>query len=130
MKKSRELQEEIYNYYNRQCFVCGGKSNQLAHIIGDTYCNVKIYGKEIIDHESNVLPACNLHHNSLIDISKNMIGEGKIAALIEEKILNGTETRRKINIIVRENIKRKRGKNEKTIHSRGGDGNDHRFSPR
>ena len=99
----------IHQYYNFTCFVCPEASTQLAHIIGDTALNRKLYGKRIIDHELNVLPACNLDHNKKIDIGRNEQIAKQIVSIIDS-MDDFDDKREAIQSIVKVNIDRKQEK--------------------
>ena len=92
---------EMYIRHGYKCFVCAGRATQRAHIIGDTDVNRSIYGNAIIDNPLDWLPACNLRHNGLIDVSKNIELAREIASLIVKG------KRGKIEKLVRKNIVRK-----------------------
>jgi hypothetical protein len=113
--KDREAQKikRMYSHYNWKCFVCNEGVKERAHILGDTIPNTNRYGKEVIGNILNWLPACGTDHNSLIDISNNIMAREVIVTLIRDAENNQELTREVIEDIVRENIKRKRGKNEK-----------------
>lgn len=102
--KTQDAILQIYEHYNYQCFICKSRAVQLAHLIGDTKSNRKRYGKDIIDNPLNVLPACNLKHNALIDISNNKIAE---SAIVDAITYAEKGAREYIEDIVRENISRK-----------------------
>lgn len=108
-KESDKLRE-LYLEYNYQCFVCGGRATQRAHIIGNTKANRKKYGSDVIDNTLNWLLACSLRCNSLIDIGKNEIFCHAIATVIKSDDYGYFEKRRTIEQFVRENIERKRSK--------------------
>jgi len=94
----------IHQYYSYTCFVCNEASTQLAHIIGATNLNRKLYGKRIIDHELNVLPACSLKHNDMIDIGRNSVIAKQIVSIIDT-LDDLSDKREAINSLVIGNIK-------------------------
>lgn len=94
----------IYEHYNYACFICGKRANQLAHIISNSKNNRKEYSAKIIDSNLNVLPACNLECNALIDTGKNTLLKNNI----ERYIKSGN--RAMIEQLVRDNIKRKKNR--------------------
>ena len=56
------------------CEVCGeplGMRQQMAHRIGNTQKNRKLYGDFIVDHKLNVGMTCSLECNGKLDISNN-----------------------------------------------------------
>ena len=106
----REKLEELYLEYKHQCFVCGARATQRAHIIGNTKANRKKYGPEVIDNPLNWLLACSLECNALIDIGKNEIFQHAIATVIKSDDYGYFEKRRTIEQFVRDNIERKRSK--------------------
>lgn len=98
---------KMYAHYNYICFICPDRSNQRAHVIGDTIPNRKKYGNNVIDHSANWFPACCIDHNDLIDLGKNDYLLNKVANLITGDLINKHEL---IEKIVLENIMRKRDK--------------------
>lgn len=66
------------------CEVCGEPlstlTGQMAHRIGNTELNRKIYGNFVVDHKFNVGMTCSLACNAKLDISKN---PGKCIRLCE-----------------------------------------------
>ena len=97
-----------------KCFVCSKAEGrmQLAHIIGNRKVNKRMYGSHVISSILNVLPACDLHCNSLIDLGSHEILKERVALIIESDI-TAEEKRESIEAIVRENINRKEKKNER-----------------
>jgi len=89
--KDRETQERIYNRYGWNCFVCGKRANQLAHIVGNTLLMRRLYGKRIIDSEFNVLPVCGLKHNKLIDVGRDASKAKGIIKIIDDLEENKAE---------------------------------------
>lgn len=57
------------------CEVCGEPLSpynaQMAHRIGNTLLNRKVYGNHVVDHRLNVGMVCSLKCNAALDISKN-----------------------------------------------------------
>ena len=97
--------EAMYARHNYRCFLCDNPATQRAHIIGDTKSNRIKYGN-VIDNPLNWLPACNLRHNGYIDISRNRLAADTVAAIIMGAWSEKTK-RRQIEVIVKENVKRK-----------------------
>ena len=97
---------------SNKCFACDEESSNLqnAHIIGNRKVNRKVYGYLVIDSPLNVLLACDLHCNSLIDLGFHELLKERVASIIESVDLSRDEKRAEIETIVRENIKRKKGK--------------------
>ena len=105
----------MYSHYNYQCFLCERQATQRSHIIGNTLLNRKLYGRRIIDHPLNWLPACNLDHNKKIDIGRNRIIINEIVNIIDS-MGDYEEKQQQIEYLVLESIKDKEGKIE-TIHN-------------
>ena len=97
---------------NYKCFVCGGMANQNAHMIGNRKTNKKMYSRRVINSPLNVLPACSLHCNSLIDLGFHEELKEQVALLIESD-MNLEEIVEAVQFIVKENIKRKEAKVER-----------------
>jgi hypothetical protein len=93
-----------------ECFVCFLPPNQKAHIIGNRKVNRKLYGNAVIDSELNLLPACSLHCNSLIDLGFHENLKEQVADIIESKNMDECDKRLEIEFIVNRNIERKKAK--------------------
>ena len=109
MKDGKKMQNKSYTeildtyaHYQYCCFVCGKRANQLAHIITNSKSNRKEYSAKIIDSKLNVLPACSLECNALIDTGKNTLLKNNIERYIR------TGNRSQIEQLVRDNIARKK----------------------
>lgn len=105
--KKQEMMESVYEEYGYRCFVCGKPANQLAHILGNRKDNKSKYGLEIINNPMNLLPACSLKCNALIDIGL----QPEIAEFISFAIMHKNDYI--IVKTVRENIDRKLRKLDK-----------------
>ena len=59
---------------------------QLAHRIGQTKANLKLYGKEFIHHPLNMASVCSLRCNANLDISRNPAEVAKLIEAIRRKL--------------------------------------------
>lgn len=103
-RHEKEKREAMYQHYGYKCFVCGEPANQAAHIIGNTLLNRKLFGKRIVDHELNMLPACSLSHNKKIDIGKIPHNLSQVVYILES-MFTDLEKRESLERLVREHIR-------------------------
>jgi 5-methylcytosine-specific restriction endonuclease McrA len=81
---------DIFERDEWTCQVCGNSltagTPQLAHRIGQRKMFLKMYGKEIIHHPTNLVSVCSLECNAKVDISnrpeevKKLVEEIKLSA--------------------------------------------------
>lgn len=70
MEKYKEEQYRIaYERDHWQCANCGKKASQIAHGVPDRKHLIKKYGYKIINHASNLRPACDLKCNAVLQKS-------------------------------------------------------------
>lgn len=101
----------MYSWYDLKCFVTGNLATQRAHIIGNTKLNRSIYGHHIIDDPLNWIPVDSLESNALVDVGQNELLKERISLIIESQ-MDIEDKRSEIELIVRDNIARKRGKSD------------------
>jgi len=108
--KQKEIDDlkRMYKHYNNKCFACGKKATNRAHIIGQGKMSRKKWGNLVIDNILDWLPSCD-ECNDLIDVGQN-INASKVATIILSRESFNVK-KEAIEHVVRENIKRKRGKN-------------------
>jgi hypothetical protein len=68
--KNRKIKLKIREMSCGICEVCGSYNwgGHIAHRIAETKTNIKVYGKEIIDHEYNKAWVCSLDCNDKCNI--------------------------------------------------------------
>ncbi len=69
-----KYQIEQYNIrYEIDDYFCphGKRAVGIAHRIAKTKTNYKIYGKDVIDHNFNLVPYCDLDCNASVNIGMN-----------------------------------------------------------
>ena len=70
--EANEKRERIFESAGWKCGSCGGNIRdgipQLAHRIAATKSALKKYGKAVIHHELNLVPACSLRCNAIQNI--------------------------------------------------------------
>jgi hypothetical protein len=83
----REKKLSILAHYHYRCTYPGCKKRAvyLAHRIAKTKHNLEIYGPEVIHHELNVMPVCEIQaHNDCWNIDKNHVEKRKLVARIKQ----------------------------------------------
>lgn len=84
-------QERIDEYQKRyhldlyRCQHCGKLATQIAHRIARLKTNYKIYGKEIIDSNLNIVSVCSLSCNDKFSITYKPMKCKKLIDLIKER---------------------------------------------
>ena len=109
-RREQELVEQMYRRHGYRCFVTGRPATQRAHIIADTKPCRLIHGDDIIDNPLNWLPAADLAANKKIDIGRILVNQMEVARIIRDEKLTESRKQKKIEDLVRKNIKRKEKK--------------------
>ena len=79
-EKQKEQYKIRYSLDDYMCQRCCNPASQISHRIAKTKVNYKKYGKDIIDHNINLVSACCLECNDSFNIGNN---PGKCNLLIE-----------------------------------------------
>ena len=108
--RNEDMLREMYDYYFYSCFVTRQQATQRAHIIGNTKPNRRKYGDEVVDHPANWLPVADLQNNALVDLGSNESAKALVAEIIQTPNQTLHAKRKIINVIVLENIQRKKAK--------------------
>jgi hypothetical protein len=103
-QKEKDNIIHIYEEYGYQCFVCGNRATQRAHIIGNTKLNRKLYGDAVIDDPLNWLPACGLEHNKQVDAGTIPANQQAVADIITSD-MSYKDKRHYIEELVKERIR-------------------------
>ena len=80
---NKENYRKAYSRDNYQCTICGQRATQIAHRIGQTKLNKKLYGNYIIDHVCNIKAVCSLECNKKVDVSEITNLNGVIEVLLD-----------------------------------------------
>lgn len=86
--KQYKIRYELDNYIC-QAEGCNNKATQMAHRICRSKTNYSIYGKEIIDHNINIVSVCCVEHNDRYNIGNKT----RIANKLAEYIRNNKDKR-------------------------------------
>lgn len=78
MKRSESSRLDIFCRDDWTCQICGryigsGLQPQLAHLIPNTQLMIKKYGRDVIDHPSNVVLVCCLECNNAVQLTNNPV---------------------------------------------------------
>ncbi len=86
-KTQKQVKKYIRNRDKGLCQICGKyvwNQGALAHRIANTKTNIKIYGKEIIDHRFNLIWSCfSWTCNDSMNIGGNLGKSQKLVKLIK-----------------------------------------------
>lgn len=63
---------------------CNRKTTQIAHRLARTKVNYSVYGKEVIDHNINLVSVCCLEHNSYYNLANKPRKARKLAGYIRK----------------------------------------------
>ena len=96
--KEYQIRYALDNYV---CQKCGNRATQIAHRIAKTKTNYKVYGKDVIDHNFNLVSVCCLSCNSFYNIANRPLKAERLVNLINERG-NENLTSEVINDIINE----------------------------
>jgi hypothetical protein len=79
--------DEYTKRYEAEYYLCwcGKKASQIAHRICSSKTNYKVYGKEVIDNNINLVPVCCLEHNDKVNIGNKIGTSKKLVQLIKSR---------------------------------------------
>lgn len=81
-EKQKEQYRLRYSLDDYVCQSCGKPASQISHRIAKTKVNYKKYGKDIIDHNINLVSACCLECNDSFNIGNNPWKSNKLREFI------------------------------------------------
>lgn len=61
---NKELRQKVCEKYKYKCSQCNELATDIHHIVPQRKYNIKIYGADRIESESNMYPVCRAHHNN------------------------------------------------------------------
>ena len=65
-----EQTEQAYSMDNYECVICGSRLIQRGHVIAQRKWALKRYGKNVLDHCSNIFATCD-KQNATVQIDRN-----------------------------------------------------------